>query len=508
MNKLGIWKYFIILNIYNLHFIKNELIFVYENSRHGLRGSITVNESYNNMTFIDKYNIRWEGNGLLTLKGKMQHYILGIRNRLKYSNLINFNNFKEEELLIHTTNTSRAKESAYNQLLGMYKPFIKLSENEKLINKIPESNKYYYPPNYNIWNNTSDNIIKKIITEAELSIKLLEKMNNNKSDSELYLTEGIFNLEETNKKYKMNIHFSPFLENRTFLIFLNCLNNKKYVKYKYENKFIELIKENLGNKYGDQLQSFFKYENKEWLYNKHNIVIIFDHFLANYFDGKNLKEFLDKTGIDKEEYYKICIKIYEWWIYHIYCDEKTCVLESGKIMEDLIEYMDNKINNKTNKLKMIIDLGHDFIVCPMQVFMHQAFNVEYTVCYFSCNLYFELHKEKDNNEKDIYIVKYYVDDELRLSINYELFKKNVISKFWTENEKDEFCNGNIIRVLYPKSFIFLSFLIITLLIIAFIFVLYKCYKKYLKKANKIPLLKKVNKEKEDDDENGKELELI
>ena len=171
----------------------------------------------------------------------------------------------------------------------------------------------------------------------------------------------------------------------------------------------------------DKLQSFFKYENKEWLYNISNIIKITEHFLSNYYNGRNLDEFLDKTGIDKEEYCKIYVNILNWWIYHFYCDEKTCILESQKMMEDLIEYMDNKINNKT-KLKMIIDVGHDVTVGPMQLFMHEAFNTNYTACFFSCNIYFELHKEKDNNEYKYY-VKYFVDDDLRLNIDYDLFKK-------------------------------------------------------------------------------------
>ena len=30
-------------------------------------------------------------------------------------------------------------------------------------------------------------------------------------------------------------------------------------------------------------------------------------------------------------------------MFHIYCDKKTCVMESSKLMEDLINYMDNII---------------------------------------------------------------------------------------------------------------------------------------------------------------------
>ena len=58
-----------------------------------------------NNSFFDKYHSHWIGNGELTLKGKMQQYILGIRNRYKYPNLIDCNNYNPNEILIHVTNT-------------------------------------------------------------------------------------------------------------------------------------------------------------------------------------------------------------------------------------------------------------------------------------------------------------------------------------------------------------------------------------------------------------------
>ena len=494
MGKLSILKYFILLNIFNLHLINNELIFVYEHSRHGIRGSITLNQSLiKNGTFYDEYHSNWKGNGELTLKGKMQQYILGIRNRLRYPNLINYNNFSSEELLIHATNTSRAQESAYNQLLGMFKPFFKLSEKEPLIEKTKESNRFYYPNNYIFWNKHSNSIYKKIINEAELSIKLLESMNNN-SESENFLTEGIFNLEENNKKYNLFLKLTPYSDNATFFIIFNCKNNEKYVKYKYEDKFIDIIKENLEKNYGNKLQSFFGYENKEWLYNIKKVVFNIDNFISNYHSERDLKDFVEITGIDREDYYQKCMNIYNWWIYHLYCDKKTSILESEKMMKDLIEHMDNKINNAKNKLKMVIDLGHDFTLAPMELFMHEAFGVKYSTTFFSSNVFFELNKEKNNN-KDIYFVNYYIDDELLLNIDYELFKKKVIKKFWTEKEKDEFCNGNIIRILYPKTFIF-CILLILIIIGILVLILYRCYSKNKKKYSK------------KNDEIGKELELI
>ena len=503
MKYLVIWNYIIISILFHFHFVKNELIFVYEHCRHGGRGSMVNDPSIKyNDTFYDEYKTYWKGNGELTVKGKMQQYILGISNRYKYPNLINYTKYNPDELLIHVTNTSRVKESAYNQLLGMFNPIIKKSEINELKKTISESNIFYYPPNYNIWNNNKeDNISKIIIEEAELTIKLLEEIDVNKNES--FLTEGKFNLEEINEKNKMNIKYFPYLENRTFYIIFNCLNNKKYMKYNYQNQLTELVKNNLINKYGDKLLSFFKYDNKEYFYDYRNIIKIIDNFISNYYEEKDLTKFHEETGIDKQEYYKICVKLYKWWLYNIYCDKKTCILESGKLMEDLIEYMDNKINNRTSKLNMVIDVGHDITVGPMQLFMHETFNIDFSVCHFSCNIYFELHKDK----KDLYYVKYFIDDELRLTINYELFKKNVLSKLWTEKEKNEFCNGNIIKVLYPKGYLFLIFLVICISVGIIVFILCNyCIKNNKGKNKKKLLIKKENIN--ENDETGRELEII
>jgi len=152
-------EYYIILNIILFKYANNEIIFVYEHCRHGIRGSLPKFKQIKivNNSFYDDFNIPWEGNGDLTLKGKIQHYILGIRNRYKYPNLINFTEFNPSKLLIHVANKSRVIISAYYQLLGMFNPVIELSKNDSiLINNI--SNKFYYPPNYFIWEKFKTNI--------------------------------------------------------------------------------------------------------------------------------------------------------------------------------------------------------------------------------------------------------------------------------------------------------------------------------------------------------------
>ena len=374
---------FFLIFLQIIQIILSEPIFVYEHSRHGARGPTSEYRSlFNNKTFYDEYNIHWDGDGELTLKGKMQHYILGIRNRYKYPNLLNYSNFNsnQKEILIHTTDSRRVKESAYNQLLGMFNPVLKIKNidnknNSTFITKISEEKKYYYPPNYESWKYKTSDIYNKIINEAELSIKLLKENS--------FLTKGIFNLDEINSREGTNISFIPYENNRTYFK-RKCHNHQKYINYNQRKNYQKVIKGLIEKKYGNKLQDFFEYQKKEWLYSIHRSFSIIDHFISNYEEGKDLNFFLNSTNINKDEFYKTCKKVYNYWLFHIFCDKKTCVMESSSLMQDLITNMDKKINDKNYKIKMIC---HDVTTAPMQLFMYQAFNVDYTVCSFGCNIF-------------------------------------------------------------------------------------------------------------------------
>ena len=471
---------FFLIFLQIIQIILSEPIFVYEHSRHGARGPTSEYRSlFNNKTFYDEYNIHWDGDGELTLKGKMQHYILGIRNRYKYPNLLNYSNFNinQKEILIHTTDSRRVKESAYNQLLGMFNPVLKIKNidnknNSTFITKISEEKKYYYPPNYESWKYQTSDIYNKIINEAELSIKLLEENS--------FLTKGIFNLDEINSREGTNISFIPYENNRTYFK-RKCHNHQKYINYNQRKNYQKVIKGLIEKKYGNKLQDFFEYQKKEWLYSIHRSFSIIDHFISNYEEGKDLNFFLNSTNINKDEFYKTCKKVYNYWLFHIFCDKKTCVMESSSLMQDLITNIDKKINDKNYKIKMILDFGHDVTVGPMQLFMYQAFNVDYTVCSFGCNIFFELHKKFFNDKKENYFVKYYVDDDLRLEISYDEFRQKVLSNVWTTKEKDEFCRGNIIKILHPNLFLFSIIFFVSIVIVMIFCVFKKYYSVYIGK---------------------------
>ena len=480
--KKNLFDFFFLLTIIHIYYIYTEPIFVYEHVRHGARGPSSEYRSlFNNKTFYDEYSIHWDGDGELTLKGKMQHYILGIRNRYKYPNLFNYSNYiyNPEEILIHTTDSRRVKESAYNQLLGMFNPGIKnIDNNSTLITKISEDKKFYYPPNQDVWKFKTKKKYYQIINEAELSIKLIEE--EKKTGSKLFLTEGKFNLSEINEQKRTNIIFNLYEKNRTFFK-RTCLNHEKYINYNQRKNYQKVIKGMIEKKYGNKLQNFFEYQKKEWLYSIHRSFSIIDHFISNYEEGKNLNFFLNLTKINKDEFYKTCKKVYDYWLFHIFCDKKSCVMESSNLMEDLITYMDKKINDENYKMKMVLDFGHDVTVGPMQLFMYQAFNTDYTVCSFSCNIFFELHKKEYDDNKERYYVRYFVDDDLRLNIPYTEFKQNVLKNIWSTKQKDEFCRGNIIKILHPTLFFSMCILLIFIITLFFICTFRKYYSVYIGK---------------------------
>lgn len=482
--KENLFSFFFLFTIIHIYHINTEPIFVYEHVRHGARGPSSEYRSlFNNKTFYDEYSIHWDGDGELTLKGKMQHYILGIRNRYKYPNLFNYSNYiyNPEEILIHTTDSRRVKESAYNQLLGMFNPVIKnIDNNTTLITKISEDKKFYYPPNKEVWKYKTKKKYYQIINEAELSIKLIEEKNAN---SKSFLTEGIFNLSEINEEKGTNLTFNSYEKNRTFFK-RTCLNHEKYINYYQRKNYQKVVKGMIEKKYGSKLQNFFEYQKKEWLYSIHRSFSIIDHFISNYEEGKNLNYFLNSTNINKDEFYKVCKKVYDYWLFHIFCDKKSCVMESSNLMEDLITYMDKKIKDENYKIKMVLDFGHDVTVGPMQLFMYQAFNVDYTVCSFSCNIFFELTKKEYKDNKSKFYVKYLVDDDLRLNIPYNEFKKKVLENIWTTKQKDEFCRGNIIKVLHPTLFFSMCILLVFIISLFFICTFRKYYTVYIWK-NKV-----------------------
>ena len=402
-----------------------ELIFVYQHIRHGARGP---SASYNSLFVngVDEFRVSWvgEGDGELTLVGKREHYDIGVRNRHKYGHgpnglgLIDFSTYDPEEVLFHVTDYNRTHQSLNSELMGMYQPGLlkTLTEKEK---------DGSYPPNQEVWLNKS----KENDTLYQEILKEIESLGNKTIVDNI----PVFNVHT----------FGP---NRTFNLENNCKNLENMRMASIENKTELLYGYFL--KYKEQLRVFFDFDDDSFVTNIRMMNSITDHYISDYKNYKDLSVFRDETGIDLDEFMEKSGKFYHDWMYNYYCTNTTCSMESSRLMEDLLGYMERRIaikdNTKSYKApKRVIDCGHDTTVAPMQMFMYETwedkpeYGINTQYCGFACNIYFELYKTKDDIPK--YYVFYYIDDDLKHVFEYNEFYDTVKKNIYTQEEIVEYC---------------------------------------------------------------------
>ena len=402
-----------------------ELIFVYQHIRHGARGP---SASYNSLFVngVDEFRVSWvgEGDGELTLVGKREHYDIGVRNRHKYGHgpnglgLIDFSTYDPEEVLFHVTDYNRTHQSLNSELMGMYQPGLlkTLTEKEK---------DGSYPPNQEVWLNKS----KENDTLYQEIIKEIESLGNKTIVDNI----PVFNVHT----------FGP---NRTFNLENNCKNLENMRMASIENKTDLLYGYFL--KYKEKLRVFFDFKDDSFVTNIRMMNSITDHYISDYKNYKDLSVFHEQTGIDLDEFMEKSGKFYHDWMYNYYCTNTTCSMESSRLMEDLLGYMERRIaikdNTKSYKApKMVIDCGHDTTVAPMQMFMYETwedkpeYGINTQYCGFACNIYFELYKTKDDIPK--YYVFYYIDDDLKHVFEYNEFYDTVKKHIYTQEEIVEYC---------------------------------------------------------------------
>ncbi len=89
-----------------------EIYFALTHFRHGINSPLFLNKENK-----DIFGNEWkDGPGELTLNGVKQHYLIGLRNKNRYRNLLNYE-YKSKEILVYSTNLNRTIMSAQSQLL-------------------------------------------------------------------------------------------------------------------------------------------------------------------------------------------------------------------------------------------------------------------------------------------------------------------------------------------------------------------------------------------------------
>ena len=391
--------------------------------RHGARAP---QKFYDKTKYLDYLLEHWENPGELTGMGQRMHYLLGIRNRLRYIEEENFlsETFNPHEILIYSTCINRTIISASSQLQGLYPQYINKGES------ITETQIEKSIPQVNIDNDIIKNEIKNLNNYSlpySMILAPIRMINNNEKKMRLY---DIDKCKEKTVEIKKN----------NGLTLDTLINVIKEFKEKYEEK----------------LKKFY---GKEENYDLGFLDNFCDAFISGYTEGKELEK-LKEVGIYPDDLNDFCDKFqvlnFRDWILG---DKNHSVahLESSKLMAEFIHYMkervDADINNENIDLKyddysrpkMLMISGHDTTISCFEIFLMEAFGKDlnfYRYPKFASQIAFEVvRKDENKNGKNYndYTINYYFDDDLFLTISMQEFIDKVTPQIWDDKKINEFC---------------------------------------------------------------------
>lgn len=405
---------------------EQKLIFVMTHFRHGARAPQNY---YDQANYLDYVKEHWDIPGELTGVGQRMHYLLGIRNRIRYIEQNKFlsKNFNPHEILIYSSPFNRTIVSVSSQLQGLYPQYAKQGEN------ITEDQKEFSKPQVN----TDYDKINKEIENLELSalpnnmiLAPIRMINNNERKITLYDIEPCTIVRDKIKK-----------------------------KHSKEIQSLVNINKNFKDRYGEKIKKL--YDGKE-----ENLDLWFmdnfcDAFISAYTHKREMTE-LKAADFDSEELKDFCFEFqklnFRDWISGD--DEHVLAhLEVSKIMKEFIHYMKERINADINgekdlekkyedysRPKMIMVSGHDSTISCNEIFLMDVFgdniieNYEYPK--FASQIAFEITTNDDDkkgkNYND-YFINYYFNDKLIFNKTVQEFIDKVTPHIWTNKQINDFC---------------------------------------------------------------------
>ena len=403
-----------------------ELIFVSLHSRHGARAPLNCDDNR-----IDYLGEEWTNPGELTPTGQRMEYILGLRNRQRYITEKKFisDSFDPHEILVFSTNVNRTILSMASQLQGLYpmssKSGLQLTEKQLDVS---------YPPiNYSY-------------------VEILDAIDNlNSSALPNYMTIIPIHTTKSSER-KMNVPDST-----------NCkekVNKTRDYNKEHNQKVIDAAKD-FNDKYSKNLGKYYDKNGDNFTYDFDWIGLFCDTMISDDSDGRTMDDFINRTGIDRDELLKDCRDIvYINFKEDFYGDENNDVilLSESKLIKEVLYYMQLKIDEDMNKKegeeskpvnvsdyskpKMVIYSGHDSTLTAEELFMLKFFktNKDYIYPTYTSQLAFEVTRDAKKDDYSSYKVKFYFNDVLYVETNFKEFKKIIEENAWTDEKVSEFCN--------------------------------------------------------------------
>lgn len=444
-----------------------KLVFVMTHFRHGARAP---QRYYSINDYQDYVKETWKNPGELTGMGQRQHYLLGLRNRLRYIEDRKFlsESFNPHEILIYSSPFNRTLVSVSSQLQGLYPQSAEKGE------KLSEEQEKLSVPQVNINDARIQEAIKKLSLWAlpnSMMIAPVRMINTNERKIILYDIEGCTDERDAIKK-----------------------KNSETV-----DTLINIVKE-FNNKYKDKLNKFYGKEQSN--YDIHFLDNFCDAFIAGYIDRRKMSQ-LKEAGVNFDETIDFCFEFeklnFRDWISG---DKEHALahLESGKLMSEFIHYMkrrvDADINNESldtkyedySRPKMMMISGHDSTVSCYQIVLMEAFGKGldfYRFPKFATQIAFEVTTKNDNkigkSYKD-YTVHYYFNDESVMNVTMDTFIETLTPHLWNDTKINEFCGFNttttitktVIQEVNSSKGALVVFIILTcLLLLSTLFFVYK-----------------------------------
>lgn len=366
----------------------NNLYFVFSIFRHGARAPLYKDLKNNIDIFGSKWNIKAE----LTKTGRKQHYMLGTKNKIRYSGFIN-DIYDPQEILIYSTGTDRTISSAQSQLLGLF-------------SGITYSNDFNYDIDFDNFTELNDNLISIIPP-----INLIQKKKN--------FTKNL--LLGPKNRFELTLQYSKF-----------CPVMEKLIKKNYEifenNKEMDSFIYDFNKKYGDILMKIYNISN---ISSKKDMKGFCDAYISNFFDEINQKN----LNFFTLEGFNITTLLYECYYYHGYYlfeidgngnAANNSILSMSIPLRQIIKIM-NERKTKNNQYvnyeypKYILISSHDTSLAMIQLFFNKVFKTELDYPYLASNFIIELRKY--NND---FFIEAYLNDNLKLNITYGEFEKKVL----------------------------------------------------------------------------------
>ena len=403
----------------------DKLIFVSTHFRHGARAPMKVDSEY-----LDHAKEKWTNPGELTAIGQRMHYILGLRNRMRYiTDTYHFlsEKFDSHEILIYSSAFNRTIVSAYAQLQGLY------PEDEKLGLTLTESQEKFAVPDLKCdYLPIKEKIdkIKEYAMPNSMTLIPVRMINNNEKKITLYdIGECEKVRDEIKKKNRENLP----------------------IMIKMQKEFNENYGKILNDFYGEEKIYDYIFMNR-----------LCDAVISSLIEGRNLTEF-KKTGIDCDKMKVYCHEIQKMnYQEHILGDDEHILayLEASKLMREIIHYMKKRIDIDItqekieeeyldySRPKMVMISGHDSTISCHQMFIINClgFSDDYfRGAKYGAQLALEVTR-RDSTLEEIkkmtykdYILNYYFNDELLFNITVDEFIKKIEPKLWTDEQINDFC---------------------------------------------------------------------